>query len=78
MSRFYGVDVSDLSRRAINKLFRANDESHLWPVKGRFNVTNRAIRRLQKYQRQGLIINDGLEYAYALDHEITEIVNASF
>ena len=31
--------------RAINTLYRAQDESHLWPVRGRFNVTERAIRK---------------------------------
>ena len=63
------------NRAMINKLFRKQDESHLWPINGRFNATNRAIRRLQEAQRDGLCIDDGLEYALALDAEISNIVN---
>lgn len=66
----------DLSIRQINKLFRAGDKSHKWPVCGRFNVTERAIRRLRKLRRQGLELNAGTEYANALDKEISQIVNA--
>ena len=60
----------------INALFRAQDESHLWPVAGRFNATERAIRRLQRAQRDGACIAPGLEYALALDAEISRIVNS--
>lgn len=61
---------------AINRLFRLQDESHLFPIRGRFNATERAIRRLQRYQREGLVLNPGLEYSLALDSEIGRIVNA--
>ena len=75
--KFYGIDVTDLSARQINKLFRANDESYKFPICGKFNATERAIRRLRKYSRQGAYIpNGGSEYAYALDSEISEIVNS--
>lgn len=60
----------------INALFRAQDESNLWPVAGRFNATERAIRRLQRAQRDGACINSGLEYALALDAEISRVVNS--
>jgi hypothetical protein len=60
---------------AINRMFREQDESHLWPVSGRFNATERAIRRLRRAQRDGLEVNPGLEYALALDAEISAIVN---
>ena len=66
----------DMSTRQINKIFRNGDESHKWPVYGRFNVTERAIRRLRKLRRQGLELNSGTEYAKALDQEISQIVNA--
>ncbi len=59
----------------INRAFRAQDESHLFPINGRFNVTERAIRRLRRAQRDGLVLNEGLEYALSLDAEITGIVN---
>jgi len=62
---------------AINRAFRAQDESHLYPIRGRFNATDRAIKRLQRYQRDGLCLNPGLEYALALDAEIGRIVNAA-
>ena len=60
----------------INKLFRKQDESDLWPVCGEFNATERAIRRIRKARADGVCINDGLEYALALDNEISIIVNA--
>ncbi len=62
--------------RRINSLFRKQDESHLYPICGRFNATERAIRRIRKAQADGACINPGLEYALALDAEISEIVNA--
>jgi nitroreductase len=59
---------------AINKLFRAQDESHLWPISGRFNATERAIRRIRRINDG--CINPGLEYALALDGELSRIVNS--
>lgn len=56
---------------AINREFRAMDESHLWPVSNRFNATERAIRRIR---RSGMSVY-GLEYALALEWTISEIVN---
>jgi len=64
-----------LNRALINRFFRKQDESHLWPICNKFNATNRAIRRLQRRQRDGLCVDDGLEYALALDSEISSIVN---
>jgi len=40
-----------------------------------FNVTKRAIRRVQKFQSEYGQIIDGLEYALLLDQIISEIVN---
>lgn len=62
----------------INRLFRAQDESHLFPIRGRFNATERAIRRIRDQRRQGLVVDDGLEYAYTLDAEISRIVNGPY
>jgi len=60
--------------RAINKLYREQDQSHLWPIRGRFNATERAIRKIRHFARHnGSVL--GLEYAYALDQEISNIVN---
>lgn len=66
------TDFSDMTVRQINKEFRARDESHLWPIRGKFNVTERAIRRIR---RSGLICDDGMAYAATLDAEISQIVN---
>lgn len=72
MYTFYNIDVSDMTIRQINKLFRQHDDSASWPICGRFNATERAIRRLWRAD-YGYI--DNLEYALALDSEISRIVN---
>jgi hypothetical protein len=63
---------------AINRLFRRQDESHLWPINGRFDATERAIRRLRRLAREGACIEAGLNYALALDAEISTIVNGDY
>lgn len=63
--------INGMSIRAINRHFRNNDESEKWPICGKFNVTERAIRKVRK---QGL--NGGLEYYLALESEIARIVNS--
>jgi len=60
--------------RAINREYRAQDESHLWPIRGRFNVTERAIRQARKFQTASGAVY-GLEYCYLLDSLQSEIVN---
>lgn len=62
----------------INRLFRRQDESHLWPINGRFDATERAIRRLRRAAREGSCIEPGLEYALALDAELSAIVNGDY
>ena len=62
---------SECSIQQINRAFRQDDESHLWPISGRFNATERAIRRLR---RAGVDIQ-GYEYAACLDAEISRVVN---
>jgi hypothetical protein len=63
---------------AINRLFRRQDESHLWPINGRFDATERAIRRLRRLAREGACIEPGLEYALALYAELSAIVNGDY
>lgn len=58
--------------RTINAYFRANDESHKWPICNKFNVTERAIRRVRKLHGTS---NGGYEYFHMLDTEISNIVN---
>jgi hypothetical protein len=74
---FYKVDVSDLSVRQINALFRQNDESSKWPIRGRFNVTERAIRRVRHDILRHIGSTGGCEYAAILDAEIEHIVNSN-
>lgn len=69
-------NVNEMSVREINKYFREHDESHKWPICGRFNATERAIRKLRKLRHDGLDVNPGLEYFLSLDRIIGEIVNA--
>jgi hypothetical protein len=58
--------------RIINRLFRARDDSDIWPVGGRFNATDRAIRTLRRLQ---IAEHGGLGYALSLAGEIGRIVN---
>lgn len=70
-------NVGEMSVRQINAYLRKNDDSHLWPICGRFNATERAIRRVRRLRRQGLDIYGGLEYYLTVEREICEIVNAA-
>ena len=36
--------INEMSIREINRHFRNEDESDKWPICGKFNVTERAIR----------------------------------
>ena len=69
--------MNEMSIRQINAYFRENDESHLWPICGRFNATERAIRRIRRLRQQGLCVYPGLEYYLTLEQEISDIVNAA-
>lgn len=70
-------NVCEMSVRQINAYFRKHDDSHLWPICGRFNATERAIRRIRRYRRDGMEVCSGLEYYLSLEREISEIVNAA-
>lgn len=61
---------------AVNRAFRETDTSHLWPINGDFNATERAIRRLRK-QRQHIEFTYVIEYIAALETEISQIVNST-
>lgn len=60
--------------RAVNAAYRANDDSHLWPICNRFNVTERAIRRTRKIVRETGECDVNV-YALMLEDEMSEIVN---
>jgi hypothetical protein len=67
-------NIENSSTRTINDYFRANDESHKWPICGKFNVTELAIRRLRK---QRTYAGGRGQYFLALDREISSIVNSA-
>jgi hypothetical protein len=70
------LEVADtMTIRQINRWFRLRDESHLWPVKGRFNATDRAIKRLQSYECFAYR-GEGAVYAANLHEEIVRILRA--
>ena len=48
----------------------------MWPINGRFDATERAIRRVRRYMREAGDDLSGLAYALALDAELSRIVNA--
>lgn len=65
--------ITDKALREANKKFRERDESHLYPINGAFNATERAIRRLRKYRTEYPM--SAYEYLTAMEHEISKIVN---
>jgi len=70
-------DLSGLAeRRAINGMYRAQDESALWPICGRFNATDRVIRRARAWERESGVALCGLEYCYFLESALSDIVNS--
>jgi hypothetical protein len=67
---------TDLSERVmINRLYRAQDDSSLWPICGKFNVTERAIRAARKKEKKNGYMMHGLEYCLFLEDEMSKIVN---
>ena len=62
-------------KQQINKEFRAKDESHKWPISGKFNVANRAINRAAKWERNGGSFDSAESYRAFLEDEVSKIVN---
>lgn len=65
----------EITRRSINKALRQKDNSHLWPINGAFNATDRAIARIARQEKQGLVIDCLESYKAAVEQEISRIVN---
>ena len=57
------------TRRRINAIFRAVD--------GR-EITGKALRRLWAYEKAGLVVSDGYEYALVLNDIIGMVVNSKY
>jgi hypothetical protein len=62
-------------RRDVNRMFLAQDDSGLWPICGKFNATKRAISRIRRLEREGLVLDDLLAYALTIEQIISDIVN---
>jgi hypothetical protein len=62
-------------RRVAYRLFREQDDSHLWPVNGKFSVIERAIRRARKFEAQSDVMGT-YELCLFLESEQSRIVNA--
>jgi hypothetical protein len=71
------MQLTPALKRKVNAEFRKRDESHLWPISGAFNVTERAIRRLRDWERAGGVFDDAESYRAALEAEISRVVNAA-
>lgn len=63
------------NRTEVNRLFLHQDDSHLWPICGKYNVTKRAINRIRRLEREGLEFDDLLAYALTIEQITSEIVN---
>lgn len=60
--------------RAINREFRAKDDSYKWPIRGRFSVAERAIRQAGRYRADyGAMTVE--EYRALLETLESQIVN---
>ena len=57
------------TRRRINAIFRAVDDRE---------IVGRALRRLWKYEKMGLVVYDGYDYALALNDIISMVVNGRY
>ncbi len=67
--------ITPAQKREINARYRTKDDSHLWPICGRFNVTERAIRQARKLAHYNGEFNSSYEYEAVLDHLCGQIVN---
>ena len=70
------MQLTSADIRRINADLRARDESHLWPISGEFNATERAIRRTRNSMALGLTIDDPESYRAVVESEISRIVNS--
>ena len=60
---------------AINKSFLAQDDSNLRPINSKFNATQRAINKIKRAEKKGLVVEPGLAYCLLLDSTIATVVN---
>jgi len=68
-------DSPKQERKYIFSEFIKRDESNLWPIRGRFNATKRAIRHLYKFEAATGYYMTGYELTAYLEDELSRIVN---
>ena len=66
---------TEKNRAAIRKLYHKQDESRLWPIRGKFNITTRAAKAIGRFMNETGYDLAGLEYCLALESEMSRIVN---
>lgn len=74
MNKLHTAWADEATIRQLNAEFRKQDESHLYPIHNKFDVTERAIRRVRK-MAQSCGPFYGSEYVAVMEDEITNIVN---
>ena len=72
--KYFGEDVTSMTGGEINGMGGRNEESQMWAMNGEVNGTERAIRRVRKCRKSKGSV-EGIEYAHALDQEISNSVN---
>jgi len=70
------MKITTKEKRLINKTFRDNDQSHLFPVFNQFNVAERAIRKAREIARNNGDYSSAYEYELTLDNIASTIVNS--
>ena len=72
-----GPEWTHANVRRVNAAMRALDDSSSYPIRSRFNGTDRAIRRVREWARSDGYFDHGLSsYVRMVDAEIGRIVNA--
>ena len=67
--------MTKIEKSRINLELRKLDQSYLWPISGRFNATERAIRRANRFEREYGTLG-AEEYRLLVEGEISRIVNS--
>lgn len=70
------MQITLKEKRLVNKKFRDNDDSHLYPVFNSFNVAERAIRKARELARNNGEFGSAYEYELTLENYASQIVNS--
>ena len=67
--------IDQEAKDRVHTELKAQDESHKWPIRGAFNVTDRAISIIDKLIEDGLEVQSEQDYYNLLWQESQRIVN---